>query len=546
MTTLESVCNTITEAKEVEQVKVQLQEALELVKTSERRQVEKFLVFLVDVVLLDWAPFFVSSDWEQYFDPHFRVANPVSVFLILTKGLNTKSKGNHKSAFSFLVTHTLRLLHAFFATQRFSEMLLEVLKNKNTRTMWSQVLQTIVSLPERAANRLKEKLDSFFLPVTYFRTIANLFFDFAEFLDKQDKSKDLWEDLFREIPIFSHIFDKISFLGYAGAVTQKMVPFVIGRSESVDWMNRISEIVKNLSKGCEAFLESFFCMQVDLFGSVNGNVTYHIFSPLVVSHQTYHFLLTGKFLTEKILPARVQRGILDLLVRVQENQRGKEDEYVLLLALSNLLSIWSSATFLKNSTDSQHSYICRGILRILESKYITKQQMEGEKNSFNILSKLMGGVHNHLEYPLKERRYRGMRIGEAFSKILNPETPLNFEIPEDEISSDDTNASLSSDRRTKPHSLFSSLSNNSFFSSLFNNSFFSSLFDNTFFSSLFNDAFFSSLSINSFFSSLFRLFYSVFSLFSDWETFCCCQRNDTQVGFFFFGIFFGIFGMRPG
>jgi hypothetical protein len=41
---------------------------------------------------------------------------------------------------------------------------------------------------------------------------------------------------------------------------------------------------------------------------------------------------------------------------------------------------------------------------------VTKEQMEGENNGMNILSKFISGVHNHLDYPLKERRYLGMKV----------------------------------------------------------------------------------------------------------------------------------------
>lgn len=97
-----------------------------------------------------------------------------------------------------------------------------------TGTLWPQVLQTLVSIPERAANRMKDKIDKKFLPEcglvflttnyyrAYFRQVVNKFFDFAEALDKQARGEELWKASLVDVPIFSQTFDKISFIGHAG------------------------------------------------------------------------------------------------------------------------------------------------------------------------------------------------------------------------------------------------------------------------------------------------------------------------------------------
>lgn len=54
-----------------------------------RRQQEKLLGFLVDMVIPDWGPVLMKSDWEQYLDPYFNVMSAVSVFLALTRSLQT-------------------------------------------------------------------------------------------------------------------------------------------------------------------------------------------------------------------------------------------------------------------------------------------------------------------------------------------------------------------------------------------------------------------------------------------------------------------------
>lgn len=89
-------------------------------------------------------------------------------------------------------------------------------------------------------------------------------------------------------------------------------------------------------------------------------------------------------------------------------------------------------------------------IKTYRSSHVTKEQIEGVNNHFNILSKLMGGVHNHLDYPLRERRYLGMKVsrfllqflssfqvGEEFSRILNPENPLKFEYDEEPLKDKD-------------------------------------------------------------------------------------------------------------
>lgn len=78
------------------------------------------------------------------------------------------------------------------------------------------MLQTLVSVPERAANRLKDKLDKKFHPPTYFLLLSNNLLDFAEFIDQDPRADALWRTILDDVPIFSQAFDKMSFIGHAG------------------------------------------------------------------------------------------------------------------------------------------------------------------------------------------------------------------------------------------------------------------------------------------------------------------------------------------
>lgn len=42
--------------------------------------------------------------------------------------------------------------------------------------------------------------------------------------------------------------------------------------------------------------------------------------------------------------------------------------------------------------------------------------MNGENNSFNILSSMMNMVQNHLSHPTKDRRYKGMKVRQPTHK----------------------------------------------------------------------------------------------------------------------------------
>eukprot|EP01125_Pyxidicula_operculata_P015993 TRINITY_DN5467_c0_g2_i2.p1 TRINITY_DN5467_c0_g2~~TRINITY_DN5467_c0_g2_i2.p1 ORF type:complete len:509 (-),score=54.57 TRINITY_DN5467_c0_g2_i2:27-1553(-) len=96
-----------------------------------------------------------------------------------------------------------------------------------------------------------------------------------------------------------------------------------------------------------------------------------------------------------------------------------------------ILGTWSSNQFITRSPDEEHRCICKIVYYCLD--YVEKDDLMGSESS--VLSKLISGVHAHLECPIPLRRNRGQAIGNKFSKIIDPNKPLVFETEESDLES---------------------------------------------------------------------------------------------------------------
>jgi len=93
----------------------------------------------------------------------------------------------------------------------------------------------------------------------------------------------------------------------------------------------------------------------------------------------------------------------------------------------DVATVWSDETFVSGATPDAEQYLTRALLRLLP--HVGSEHVN---SGGALLTRLIDGVRHRLSSPLKPVRLSGMRVGQAFSRILDPSNPLDFEELRDE------------------------------------------------------------------------------------------------------------------
>ncbi|KAJ3403711.1 hypothetical protein HDU80_003822 [Chytriomyces hyalinus] len=94
-------------------------------------------------------------------------------------------------------------------------------------------------------------------------------------------------------------------------------------------------------------------------------------------------------------------------------------------ALEECLSLWASASFAKNSTETAHLSLTTAILVSFAHNNFSSLEPERSRRLENVLNQ---GMHIYLSSTVEVKRKSGMVLGECFTKAIRPNTPLSFEL----------------------------------------------------------------------------------------------------------------------
>jgi hypothetical protein len=93
----------------------------------------------------------------------------------------------------------------------------------------------------------------------------------------------------------------------------------------------------------------------------------------------------------------------------------------------DVATVWSDETFISGATPDAEQYLTRALLRLLP--HVGSEHVN---SGGALLTRLIDGVRHRLSSPLKPVRLNGMRVGQVFSRVLDPTNPLDFEELRDE------------------------------------------------------------------------------------------------------------------
>lgn len=88
----------------------------------------------------------------------------------------------------------------------------------------------------------------------------------------------------------------------------------------------------------------------------------------------------------------------------------------------DVATVWGDATFVSGAAPDTELYVSRVLLQFVP--HLTQSQLDA---GGTLLTRLVDGVRHRLSSPLRHVRIDGMRVGEAFSKVIDPTNPLVFE-----------------------------------------------------------------------------------------------------------------------
>lgn len=276
---------------------------------------------------------------------------------------------------------------------------------------WRNVVQILISLPNRVANKLKDKTFDTFLPRIYFKIIsfhiahAILFINTGLHYGISAETKPL-SVLISKLVIITKPENLLSFIYILAAWCYQ---------NKNNERNLIQSILKTLDTPSIEPIAVLFLKHCDVkFGvySIFGNV---------LSNSNWKYTLTTK------IPLMCYYNEENLIMNLSSYlSQFLNENHILIELLIKLLDIWGDKSALNHTSVDQHKYITKLIIMCLRKSknYLSRDEKD------NIQRLLFSGISVHLECSHIMLRAIGMCIGEIFTNELSEsdDTPkLSFE-----------------------------------------------------------------------------------------------------------------------
>ncbi|XP_046419417.1 telomere length regulation protein TEL2 homolog isoform X1 [Neodiprion fabricii] len=280
---------------------------------------------------------------------------------------------------------------------------------------WKNIVQILISLPNRVANKLNGKLPDVFSSETYANIVYFHFLRSVKFINEGFSKFDIKPDF----EYLSILLSKSALILNRASLTELTRIFAEWCIENCnDARCFVEKVLHGLnSQSIEPIAVAFLMQSVSASGICN------VFGNLI-SNSNWKYILTNKipllsYYDDEYLP----KNLISYLSHCNESDRS------LIKLLTQLLKSWSNRSILNHITFEQHIFITK--LMILSLKELHDRLTPADRNT--ILSLMFSGTQAHLEMVQPKLRAIGMITAEIFTEILNKSmsgAELKFEYDE--------------------------------------------------------------------------------------------------------------------
>lgn len=276
-------------------------------------------------------------------------------------------------------------------------------------SVWNQLLPLISSIPDKMFNIMKRHTDPRFRTESFLQELSS-------------QLRDLLTSKFQiepSFPFYSLWLAKLDSMGklelgmnalnpiLAAPNGPEVIAFVFERLPSITTERAILAFLSNSKVSGDR----------NLVGLLKN-----VFASLLTSSSTARFVVTEKLFSTCSLPWWVLRSVIDFL----HSQRDPKDvTNWWMTTLEKMAATAGNSRFIKNEPYVRQRRLNRCLIYILEKGYVEKEELEVSQ----FMISLMGAVQELLNQPSQRDMSLGMRLGEAFSKILDPANALQFDGP---------------------------------------------------------------------------------------------------------------------
>lgn len=272
----------------------------------------------------------------------------------------------------------------------------EELENK-----WRNILQLLVSLPNRIANKLDGKVPNTFLPAIYANILCFHIAKSIEFFDSNVAKLGFEPDVKMISMLISKAFVTLGSWRFENLI-DIFSAWCSGNSDGTK--NLVQKILSHIDRPAVEPIAVLFLKRSDpapVILAAFGNL-------LTNPHWKHAFTVKIPFMTF-YEDENLVKNLIDYLSSMTKEERILPDLVI------KLLDIWSDRSALNHTSLEQHEYITKLIL--MSMRKIKKILTRSEKEEITRL--LFSGTAAHLESTQSEVRGIGMITGETVIEILN-------------------------------------------------------------------------------------------------------------------------------
>ena len=330
--------------------------------------------------------------------------------LVLTQALKNEKDHAIIRNYALILEQLMKsdaLLSAILKSSRNPEM--NALQQSTEDEVWQSLIQILVSLPNRIANKMERDFLDIFRPKTFADLLCYHTLRAFRFLEEADRIHKI--DV--NTNILSMILNKMFLIMNSSDLNSLIDVIIEWCTENTITQKFVQQILNDVESHAVGELAVIFLKHPLFVPS--------ILSPLLTNTNWKHALVTKiPFFTF----FKDDRLVSNLVYCIYESQTS--ENRILVELTTKLLEIWADQSALNHSTFDQHFYITKII--ILCIKLMKDKITPSERDTIHQL--VFAGVPVHLGSPDRDMRAVGMITGEILSAALIklPDAPkLNFE-----------------------------------------------------------------------------------------------------------------------
>ncbi|XP_017759051.1 PREDICTED: uncharacterized protein LOC108549975 [Eufriesea mexicana] len=265
---------------------------------------------------------------------------------------------------------------------------------------WRNTVQILISLPNRIANKLKNKTFDSFLPQTYLKIISFHVAHAICFINI-----GLHYNIKVELKLLSFLISKLVIT----TKSENLLPFTNILAEwCFENKNNDRDLIQNILNNLD--MSSIEPVAVLFLKYCNVNLgVYPIFGNIILN-SNWKYILTMK------IPLMCYYNNDNLVINlISYLAQFLNENHILIDLLTKLLDVWADKSALNHTSVEQHKYITKLIISCIKKikKYLNRDERD------NIQRLLFSGISVHLESTHILLRAIGMSVGEIFVDELS-------------------------------------------------------------------------------------------------------------------------------